>query len=284
MRIVITGAAGMLGRDTVRVARGAGHEVLALARGQLDIGDGAAVTAALAAARPDVVINCAAWTDVDGAQTHASDAMALNGEAAGHLAAAANASGAWIVQVSSDYVFDGTKRSPYVESDRVGPLSAYGQSKLAGEQAVAAAAPDGHTIVRSSWLFGAEGHCFPRTIMRLAGERGELDVVDDQVGCPTYTGHLAQALMALAAQGPAGLLHVAATGTCSWWEFASEIVALSGAAATVRPIGTDRFPRPAPRPAYSVLASERGAPALPHWREGLRAFMAEAGCSAEVTA
>ena len=182
MHFVITGAAGMLGQDLVAAAKGAGHEALALPRADLDISDRAAVDDALASSRADVVFNCAAWTDVDGAETSPDEALAINGAGAGNVARAAAAAGAWTIHVSSDYVFDGTKRSPYLESDAVGPVSSYGRSKLEGEHEVAAAAPERYTIVRSSWLFGVGGPCFPATILRLAAERDELNVVDDQVG------------------------------------------------------------------------------------------------------
>ncbi len=270
MRILVTGGAGMLGTDLA--ARG--HEVLAPGRSELDITDPGAVDPALAGV--DVVINCAAWTDVDGAEQSREQALAVNGDGAGNVARAAARAGAWTIQVSSDYVFDGAKRSPYVESDPVGPLSAYGRSKLAGEEAVAAAAPGSHTIVRSSWLFGAGGPCFPRTIMRLADERDELTVVDDQVGCPTFTGHLAEALLELAAEPVHGVLHIAAAGECSWFEFAQAIVASTGATCEVKPGSTAELGRPAPRPAYSVLRSERDAPSLPDWRAGLDAFIGAA--------
>jgi dTDP-4-dehydrorhamnose reductase len=276
MRFAITGAAGMLGQDLVAAARSAGHEVLALPRAELDIADRAAVDDAIGAAGADVVINCAAWTNVDGAESSPDDALAINGEGAGNVARAAAAAGAWTIHVSSDYVFDGTKRSPYVESDVVGPTSSYGRSKLAGEREVAAEAPGSHTIVRSSWLFGAFGPCFPATILRLAGERDELMVVDDQVGCPTFTGHLAAAMVDLAARParPVGIVHVAGGGDCSWYEFAREIVARGGVSCEVRPCSTAQMPRPAKRPAYSVLRSERDAPVLPDWKHGLAEYAA----------
>ena len=273
MRIFVTGAGGMLGQDVVSAARAAGAEPVTRAHAELDIRAAAEVDAALRSAAPEVVINCAAWTDVDGAESSAAAALAVNGEGAGNVAKAASDAGAWMIHISSDYVFDGGKRTPYVESDPTGPLSAYGRSKLAGEQAVAREAPDSHTIVRSSWLCGAHGHCFPATILRLAGERGELTVVDDQVGCPTFTGHLAQALLALCERRRRGILHVTGGGSCSWFEFAGEIVAEAGAVATVSPCRTADMPRPAQRPAHSVLRSERGAPALPEWRQGLREYM-----------
>ncbi|HWE33404.1 MAG TPA: dTDP-4-dehydrorhamnose reductase [Solirubrobacteraceae bacterium] len=272
MRILITGAAGMLGLDLAAIAPAG---TAALSRAELDITDADAVGAACVRVRPEVVINCAAWTDVDGAEDAYDDALAVNGAGAGVVAGAAAAAGAWTIHVSSDYVFDGHKQSPYVESDPVGPLSAYGRSKLAGEQAVAAAAPDAHTIVRSSWLFGAGGLCFPKTILRLASERAVLRVVDDQIGCPTYTGHLAGALLKLAGRRVCGVVHVAGGGSCSWFEFATAIVAAAGSQCTVERCSTDEFPRPARRPANSVLRSELGdrVPALPSWQEGLSAFM-----------
>jgi dTDP-4-dehydrorhamnose reductase len=276
MRLVITGAAGMLGQDLAAAAKDAGHDVVAFAHADLDIAARAAADEAMRTARPHVVLNCAAWTDVDGAEADPDGALAVNGAGAGNVAHAAAAAGAWTIHVSSDYVFDGAKRTPYVESDAVEPLSSYGRSKLAGELEVAAEAPERHTIVRSSWLFGAGGPCFPATILRLAGERDELEVVDDQIGCPTFTGHLAWALVDLAARQspPVGILHVAGRGSCSWYEFAREIVAASGASCEVRTCTTAEMPRPATRPAYSVLGSERDAPVLPDWRRGLAEYMA----------
>jgi dTDP-4-dehydrorhamnose reductase len=275
MRVLITGAAGMLGQDVVAAAHDAGHETIALARAQLDIAVVGAVDAAIADARPDVVVNCAAWTDVDRAEAEEQAATAINGAGAGHVARAAQAHGAWTLQISSDYVFDGTGTEAYVESDPTAPISAYGRSKLAGEQAVAAAAPEAHTIVRTSWLFGAGGPCFPATIRRLAAERDELNVVDDQVGCPTFTGHLAHALLALADTRPLGVVHVAAAGRCSWFEFAREIVSAAGLDCRVNPCTTAEFPRPAPRPAFSVLGSERApdVPRLPDWHDGLSDYL-----------
>ncbi len=278
MRVLITGAAGMLGQDLVGASVDAGHVLAALPRAELDITDPAAVESAVRAARPDVVFNCAAYTNVDACETNVETALAVNGEGAGNVARAAAGAGAWIVHVSSDYVFDGAKREPYVESDAPAPLSQYGRSKFAGERAVAEGAPNGHTIVRSSWLFGAHGPCFPSTILRLAGERDQLSVVDDQVGCPTFTAHLAEALLALSAERSVGVVHVAAAGQCSWYEFAEAIVEAAGVACEVRPGRTEDLGRPAPRPAYSVLRTERaGAPGLPDWRDGLAGFIAAAG-------
>lgn len=275
MLIVITGAAGMLGLDVRRAAEEAGHETVSLTRAQLDVTDRAAVADAVSGAGADAVINCAAWTNVDDAESEADQAAAVNGAGAGNVAAAAEAAGAWVVHVSTDYVFNGDKASPYVESDPVGPVSAYGRSKLDGELAVAAAAPDRHTIVRTAWLFGAGGKCFPKTILRAAAQRPELTVVSDQIGCPTFTGHLAPALVQLATARTSGVLHVAGGGRCSWYEFAAAIVAAAGLDCPVRPISSDQYPTPTRRPANSVLISERGAPTLPEWSAGLEQFMSE---------
>ncbi|MBV9003155.1 MAG: dTDP-4-dehydrorhamnose reductase [Solirubrobacterales bacterium] len=276
MRMLITGATGMLGQDLVAAVDQAGHEPRALSRADLDITDAPAVRRAISDAQPHVVVNCAAWTDVDGAESSSADALSVNGTGAGHVARAAAAAGAWTIQISSDYVFDGSKHEPYVESDPAAPLSAYGRSKLAGEREVAAGAPGRHTIVRSSWLFGAGGPCFPATILRLASEREELTVVEDQVGCPTFTRHLARALVTLAEQPIDGIVHLAGAGACSWYDFARQIVSNAGFDCDVKPGRTRDLARPAPRPAYSVLATERGsdAPVLPGWREGLSAYMA----------
>lgn len=265
----------MLGQDLIQAAGEAGMEVIALSHGELDIANRAAAQGLIGAERPDVVVNCAAWTDVDGAEQAFADALAVNGAGAGNVARAAYACGAWTIHISSDYVFDGAGRRPYVESDPTGPVSAYGRSKLAGEVAVADEAPDRHTIVRSSWLFGVHGHCFPATMLRLAGERDELSVVDDQRGCPTFTAHLARAITELASQPLPGVLHAAGAGACSWFELASHVIRTAGLDCLVRPVSTDEMPRPAKRPAYSVLRSERaGAPQLPPWQQGVEEFMA----------
>ena len=192
----------------------------------------------------------------------------MNADGARNVAEAA----ARVVYVSTDYVFDGTKTGAYVESDPVNPLSAYGRSKLAGERATLTASPQS-LIVRTSWLFGAGGGNFVATMLRLGEERDELRVVDDQVGCPTFTGHLADALVALAEGHGHGFLHVAGSGSCSWFEFARAIFERAGMDVDVRPCTTEEFPRPAPRPANSVLASDRGAPGLPAWQEGLDAYL-----------
>jgi dTDP-4-dehydrorhamnose reductase len=275
MKLLITGAAGMLGTDVQAAARAADHEVVALSRAELDITDRRAVDAAVTAAQPDAVINCAAYTNVDGAESDPDAAGAVNATGPGLLAAAAAATGAWLIHISTDYVFDGTKTKPYVEADPTGPRSIYGSTKLLGERAVAMAAPESHTIVRSSWLFGTAGACFPATMLRLAAEHPTLTVVDDQLGCPTFTGHLGAALVGLAAgRQLSGVVHVAAAGQCSWYEFAVEIMRATRTAVEVQPCTTDQFPRPARRPAYSVMRSERrAAPILPDWHAGLHEYL-----------
>jgi dTDP-4-dehydrorhamnose reductase len=273
MRLLVTGAAGMLGRDVVAAAGDAGHEVAALARGDLDITDAAAVREAVLAARPAAVINCAAWTDVDGAEAAEGQATAVNGAGAGHLAAAAAEQDALLVHVSSDYVFDGRASEPYPEDAPTAPEGAYGRSKLAGELAVAAAGGRS-AIVRSAWLFGPHGKNFVDTMRRLGADRDEIAVVDDQVGSPTYTGHLAAALLQIAERGTTGVLHVAGGGRCSWFDLAEATFEETGLACRVRRQSTADLGRPAPRPAFSVLGGTRGdAPVLPHWREGLRAHL-----------
>jgi dTDP-4-dehydrorhamnose reductase len=270
MRLLVTGAAGMLGRDVVAAAGDADHEVVALARADLDITAADAVHAAVSAARPDAVINCAAWTDVDGAEAAEEAATAVNGAGAGHVAAAAAEAGAHLVHVSSDYVFDGRAREPYAEDSPTAPQSAYGRSKLAGERVAATGA-----IVRSSWLFGPHGRNFVDTMRRVGAERDEVAVVDDQVGSPTYTGHLGPALVAIAERGLTGTMHVAGGGQCSWLELAEATFADAGIDCRVRPQSTADLGRPAPRPAFSALASTRAdVPVLPGWRDGLRAHLA----------
>jgi dTDP-4-dehydrorhamnose reductase len=272
MRLLVTGAAGMLGTDVVAAATR--HEVVALTRAELDITDADAVRAAVRDARPDAVVNCAAWTNVDAAETAEEEATAVNGDGAGHLAAAAAEAGAHLVHVSTDYVFGGDAASPYPEDAPTGPIGAYGRSKLVGERAVAAAAPGGHAIVRTAWVFGPHGKNFVDTMLRLGGERDELTVVDDQLGCPTYTGHLAPALVRIAETRTQGVLHVAGSGACTWWELAVATFEAAGLSPVVHKGTTAGFNAPAPRPAYSVLGSTRSdAPVLPAWQEGLLAHL-----------
>jgi dTDP-4-dehydrorhamnose reductase len=265
----------MLGRDVQRACELRGHRVLALARGDLDITDVRAVDATIAGERPDVVVNCAAWTDVDGAEDHEDAATEVNSEAAGIVASAAASVGAKVVYPSTDYVFAGDKGSPYVESDFAAPLSAYGRSKLGGETSVAIA-NERHFIVRSSWLYGIAGRNFVETMLAIGVDQPEVIVVSDQLGCPTYTAHLAASIAALLEGDAYGVHHLAGGGSCSWYEFAQEIFDQTGVECRVMASTSDMLTRKARRPSYSVLGSERtDAVKLPTWRQGLAAYLAE---------
>ncbi|MEZ5076275.1 MAG: dTDP-4-dehydrorhamnose reductase [Solirubrobacterales bacterium] len=275
MKLLVTGAAGMLGRDVMLAAGNAGHDVVGFGRAELDVTDAAALERKLDLERPDVVINCAAWTDVDGAEEAEEAALAVNGAGAGKVAAAAAGVGAAVVHVSTDYVFDGAKAAPYVESDQPAPLSAYGRTKLAGEEAVAAANKR-HFIVRSAGLYGIGGNNFVETMLRLADAQSEVLVVRDQVGSPTYTWHLAYGLVRLIEGLEHGIHHMAAAGQCSWYEFAREIFELAEVDCKVLSVTSDEFGRPAPRPPFSALASQREhAIRLPAWRDGLAAYLSQ---------
>jgi dTDP-4-dehydrorhamnose reductase len=276
MRLLVLGSGGMLGRAVVRDAARLGHDVVGLARRDLDVVDADHVTRVVAAAAPAAVINCAAYTDVDGTETNERHALAVNGAGAGNVARAAADAGARVVHVSTDYVFDGAKGEPWLESDPVAPLQAYGRTKLAGEREVAAANPD-HAIVRTAWLFGAGGPNFVAAMLRLGAEREEVTVVTDQRGCPTWTGHLAAALVEIAERdGDVGLFHAVGNGACSWYEFAVEIFDRARLRCRVVPTTSERFARPARRPAYSVLGTEREPGiVLPPWEDGLAAYLAE---------
>jgi dTDP-4-dehydrorhamnose reductase len=258
----------MLGHDVMTAA----DDAVGLTREQLDVTDPVAVERAFLEIKPGAVVNCAAYTNVDGAESDEATATRVNGDGAGNVATAAAAVGAFVVQPSTDYVFDGEKDEPYIEADPTGPRTSYGRSKLAGEWTVAEANPR-HAIVRTSWLFGLHGKNFVDTMLRLDGP---LKVVDDQVGCPTYTGHLAEALVDLASGRHTGIVHVAGAGQCSWYEFAREIFLRAERDVDVEPCSTEEYPRPAPRPKYSVLRSmHRDAPVLPDWRDGLEAYLME---------
>jgi dTDP-4-dehydrorhamnose reductase len=254
-RVLITGAGGQLGTALAEVF----PEAEALTRADWDVADPYPLHD-----RPELVLHAAAWTKVDDAESNPEGARRANVEGTRNVVAL----GSPVVYYSSDYVFDGTKHEPYVESDATKPLGVYGRTKLEGEQEVREG-----WIVRSSWLFGWTGHNFVRTMLRLGQERDEVAVVADQRGSPTYVGHLAEATRELI-QLPHGVWHAAADGDCTWADFAESIFEEAGLDCRVRRISTAEFGAPAPRPAYSVLRSERGAPRLPHWREGLRACLA----------
>jgi dTDP-4-dehydrorhamnose reductase len=275
VKLLVTGAAGMLGRDVMLAAGNAGHDVVGFGRAELDVTDAAGLEKKLDLERPDVVINCSAWTDVDGAEESEQAAFAVNGTGAGNVAAAAARVGASVVYVSSDYVFDGSKGAPYVESDQPAPLSAYGRTKLAGEEATVAANKR-HFVVRSAWLFGIGGGNFVETMLRLAATQNEVLVVRDQVGSPTYTWHLAYGIVRLIEGIEFGIHHMAAAGQCSWYEFAREIFEQAKVECKVLSGTTEMLGRPAPRPPFSALTSQREhAIRLPSWQDGLAGYLAQ---------
>ena len=298
-RWLVTGAGGMLGRDVVDLLAARGEDFTPLARADLDITDASAVAAAIGHAKPDVVVNCAAWTAVDAAEAHEDEALAINSGGAACLAAACADAGAVLVHPSTDYVFDG-RRPPRTPRRGPAPRSAYGRTKLAGEVAVRAALPDSCYVVRTAWLYGAHGRNFVHTMLRLARAGTSPGVVDDQRGQPTWTGDVAVAIHALVtADAPAGVYHATSSGETTWFGLAQEVFRLYQSAQaedpqdlqnpqkadvertviSPRPISTAEYPLPAPRPAYSVLGHAAWAAAgiapIGDWRDALhRAFPA----------
>ncbi|WP_432076715.1 dTDP-4-dehydrorhamnose reductase [Streptomyces wuyuanensis] len=276
---LVTGAGGMLGQDILARLAVDGIPAVAATRTDLDITDPASVRAALAAHRPAVLINCAAWTAVDDAESREDEALRINGDGPGHLASACADTGTVLLHVSTDYVFAGNAATPYAEDAPTAPRSAYGRTKLAGERAVLKTLRDHGYVVRTAWLYGAGGPNFVRTMIRLAGERDTLEVVDDQRGQPTWGADLAGLLYdlgrgALAGTAPGGVYHGTSSGETTWYGFTREIFRLLGADPDrVRPTTSAAFTRPAPRPAYSVLGHDRFAEAgitpLRDWRTAL---------------
>ena len=273
MKWLVTGAAGMVGTDLRIELESRGEEVVALAKSDLDITNRDDVVRFVDDVRPDVIVNCAAYTKVDLAETEESLANAINGSAVEFLADAANRAGARLVQLSSDFVFDGTSRRPYDINDATAPLSAYGRSKLIGEHAAA-----NQTIVRTSWLFGVHGPNFVEAIRnQIRKGTNPLRVVDDQRGRPTYTPHLARAIIRIANLGASGIVHYADEGECTWYDFACAINEELGSMVNVEPVTSEQFVRPAKRPAYSVLSTERYerlTGVKPEWwKDGLREYL-----------
>jgi dTDP-4-dehydrorhamnose reductase len=278
MRIIVTGAAGMLGSVLIPVLERE-HQVSGLTRKDCDLCDEHAVREIFTRQRPDAVIHLAAFTNVDACELEPEKAKAGNELTTFNVAQAARHVGAAMLYISTDYVFDGRLNRPYAEDDLPCPLSVYGRTKVQGEKHVQEIL-DRHFIVRTSWLFGPNGKNFVSTILRLAGERPEIRVVNDQQGAPTYTRHLAQALTQLLTTEEYGIFHLTGTGNCSWFEFAKKIVAARGLSQVqVIPISSAEFGRPAPRPAYSVLANRRatslGIAPLPPWEKGLEDYLGE---------
>jgi dTDP-4-dehydrorhamnose reductase len=283
-RWLVAGAGGMLGTDLVAALAARGEAVTGTDRASLDVTDARAVSDAIAGCRPDVVVNCAAWTAVDDAEASEEQALALNAGGAAALAAGCAAAGARMVQLSTDYVFAGDVAAseagrPYAEDDVPAPRTAYGRTKLAGERAVLDRLPGSGYIVRTAWLYGAHGGNFVRTMIRLEDQRPTVDVVDDQHGQPTWTADVASQIIALIHAGaPPGIYHATASGQTTWFGLAQEIFGLLGAdPARVRPVTSSALSRPAPRPAYSVLGhgawARLGVPPIGEWRTALhRAF------------
>ena len=274
MRILITGANGQLGHELQRVLRD--HMLIRAVMPEFDLLKPDAESHILAA-RPDAVIHAAAYSDVDGAEREPSKAMAVNAEGTERVALAAYKAGARLIYLSTDYVFDGRKTSPYVETDEPNPLNIYGRSKLEGEQRSLACCPN-TLIVRTAWLYGAQGRNFVNTVMRLASDQPALRVVADQRGCPTHAGDLAAALLRVLNTDIRGVVHAAGSGDCTWHEFACAIISLMGRSVPVCPITTAEAGREAPRPSYSVLANRvlaEGGITLPHWKDALTRYMTE---------
>lgn len=275
LRIIVTGANGQLGRELM-LRSDPDYELIGFGRAELDITDLKQCRAVLAQIKPDAVIHCAAYTAVDRAETDADSAYQVNAAGSRNIAIAAREVGAKLVFVSTDYVFDGSSAVPYNEYDRPNPITVYGKSKLAGEQLVQTL-HDRYFIVRTAWVYGAHGANFVRTMLRLGEAGGTVRVVSDQFGSPTYTADLAQMLLTLVATEAYGIYHATNSGSCSWYEFAAAIFEEGGLSSKVEPCTTAEFPRPAPRPAYSVLDHSairaNGLPPMRHWREALRDFM-----------
>ncbi len=279
-RWLITGGGGMLGTDLREALEARGDTVVAKSRAELDVTNARLVQQCVTEAGPDVIVNCAAWTRVDAAEANEAAAAAINGGAVELLAGAANDAGALLVQISTDFVFDGNKRAPYEPDDPTNPLSAYGRTKLLGE--IAAAHATRHLILRTSWLFGVHGNNFVEAMKRqLAKGVDPLRVVADQRGRPTFTPHLAEAVLRLVDAGAEGTVHYADSGETTWFAFACAIVATLDSPARVEAIATADYPTPATRPAYSVLSTERYTQltgAEPEsWREGLQDYLRASG-------
>jgi dTDP-4-dehydrorhamnose reductase len=275
MKVMILGATGLLGKALMR--EWTGDAVIGLGSRDVEIRDAEKVRAAVENARPDWIVLSAAYTDVDGCESHPDRAFAVNRDGPVNVARAAKRAGAKLLFLSSDYVFDGKKTSPYETGDARNPQSVYGRSKAEAEVRLLEVLPE-CCIARTSWLFGAGGKCFPDTILKLAASRPALDVVSDQRGDPTYSVDLARAIIGLCRNQAAGIVHATNAGDCSWFEFAREIVKGAVLATEVRPVSSQQMARPAPRPAYSVLSSkslQQCGLSMPTWQDALRRYLQE---------
>lgn len=275
MKVMILGASGLLGKALMR--EWSGDEVIGLSSSDVDLRETSQVREVVERVSPDWIVLAAAYTDVDGCESHPELAYAVNRDGAVNVAEAAKRASAKLVFLSSDYVFDGKKATPYETGDARNPQSVYGRSKAEAEVRLLEVLPR-CCIARTSWLFGMGGKCFPDTILKLAASRPTLDVVSDQRGCPTYTVDLASAIVELCRAGASGIVHVNNAGNCSWFEFAREIVKSAGLTIEVRPVSTEQMARPAPRPAYSVLSAaslQRWGIAMSPWQDALRRYLLE---------
>lgn len=288
MKILVTGAAGQLGSDAVRALQGDGESCVALSRVELDLASTGRVADVIADYAADWVINCAAYTAVDKAEEEPELAFAVNRDAARQVAVGVSRYGGRLLHVSTDFVFGGDRARPYHEDDATGPLGVYGQSKLEGECAVREVLPES-VILRTAWVYGVNGHNFVKTILRLASERQELRVVDDQLGSPSYTEDIVNAIRALMRADASGTWHFTNEGVASWYDFSCEIVALGEqyglpvVAERVLPIPTEDFPLPATRPASSIMSKKKIRGILgydiPHWRTSLRTMIEKLAAS-----
>jgi dTDP-4-dehydrorhamnose reductase len=276
MKAMIIGGTGLLGKALLREWKG-DDEVVSVGSRELDIRDAAKVQESVQKSSPDWIVLAAAYTDVDGCESNPEKAFAVNRDGAVNVAEGAEHCGAKLLFISSDYVFDGKKSSPYEAEDARNPQSVYGRSKAEAEVRLLGKLPDA-CIARTSWLFGMGGKCFPDTILKLGATRPSLNVVDDQRGCPTYSVDLARAIIELCRKDARGVVHVTNAGNCSWFEFAQEIVKGAGLATEVKPVSTSEMARPAPRPGYSVLSTtslRRYGIEMPMWKDALRRYLGE---------
>jgi dTDP-4-dehydrorhamnose reductase len=276
MRVTLFGASGLLGQELVQEL--SGEQLTALSSKDADLRDRVRVRDVVRDSRPDWIFLSAAYTDVDGCESNRDRALAVNCEGAINVAQAAREGGARLMFLSTDYVFDGSKRSPYETRDPRNPNSVYGESKARAEERLLEILPE-VCIARTSWLFGHGGKCFPATILKLASTRPEISVVNDQRGSPTFTRDLASALVELCRASASGIVHVTNSGNCTWYEFATQIVRVSGMPTVVKPVTTAEFPRPARRPAYSVLSPDSLHAyniLMPEWQDALRRYLGSA--------
>ena len=270
MRVTLFGASGLLGQELVRAL--SGEQLTALTSKDADLRDARSVARAVNESKPEWVILAAAYTDVDGCETGRERAMAVNCEGAAHVAQAAREAGSRLMFLGTDYVFDGRKTSPYQTSDPRSPINVYGESKARAEERLLQILPE-VCIARTSWLFGHGGRCFPATILKLAATRHEIPVVNDQRGAPTFTTDLAGALVELCRNKARGTVHVTNAGDCTWYELAQEIMGIVGLGVIIRPVTTAEFPRPARRPAYSVMSADSlhsYGLQMPSWKDALQ--------------